>query len=194
MFDVPVVASSGRKSPVDAVSDWLSQQSQPKQELSTCTCAHEIGSRVSTVKMNGAYTLDAPVEKVWAFLMDPQSIAKVIPGCESLQEVEPDKYRATLKLGIAAIKGTYNGSVQLLDKTPPTRYRLLIDGSGTPGFVKGEASVDLAAQDHQTVLTYDADTQVGGLIANVGQRMISGVAKMIINQSLKKLAEELAQY
>jgi carbon monoxide dehydrogenase subunit G len=146
------------------------------------------------VKMNGAYTLDAPVEKVWAFLMDPQSIAKVIPGCETLQEVEPDKYRATLKLGIAAIKGTYNGSVQLLDKTPPTRYRLLIDGSGTPGFVKGEASVDLAAQDNQTVLTYDADTQVGGLIANVGQRMISGVAKMIINQALKKLAEELAQY
>jgi carbon monoxide dehydrogenase subunit G len=111
-----------------------------------------------------------------------------------LQEVEPDKYQATLKLGIAAIKGTYKGSVQLFDKTPTTHYRLLIDGSGTPGFVKGEASVDLAAQDHQTVLTYDADTQVGGLIANVGQRMISGVAKMIINQALKKLAEELAQY
>jgi len=146
------------------------------------------------VKMNGAYTLDAPVEKVWAFLMDPQSIAKVIPGCETLQEVEPDKYQATLKLGIAAIKGTYKGSVQLFDKMPTTHYRLLIDGSGTPGFVKGEASVDLAAQDNQTVLTYDADTQVGGLIANVGQRMISGVAKMIINQSLKKLAEELAQY
>ena len=146
------------------------------------------------MKMNGTYTLDAPVEKVWAFLMEPQSIAKVIPGCETLQEVEPDKYQATLKLGIAAIKGTYKGSVQLFDKTPTTHYRLLIDGSGTPGFVKGEASVDLAAQDNQTVLTYDADTQVGGLIANVGQRMISGVAKMIINQALKKLTEELAQY
>ena len=146
------------------------------------------------MKVQGTYTLDAPVEKVWTFLMDPQAIAKVIPGCETLQEVEPDKYRATMKIGIAAIKGTYNGSVQLLDKMPPTRYRMLIDGSGTAGFVKGEASVDLAAQDQQTVLTYDADTQVGGLIANVGQRMISGAAKLIINQALKKLAEELAQY
>ena len=146
------------------------------------------------MKVQGTYTLEAPVEKVWTFLMDPQAIARVIPGCETLQEVEPDKYRATMKIGIAAIKGTYNGSVQLFDKTPPTHYRMLVDGSGTPGFVKGEASVELAAQDQQTVLTYDADTQVGGLIANVGQRMISGAAKLIINQALKKLTEELAQY
>ena len=146
------------------------------------------------MKVQGTYTLEAPVEKVWTFLMDPQAIARVIPGCETLQEVEPDKYRATMKIGIAAIKGTYNGSVQLFDKTPPTHYRMLVDGSGTPGFVKGEASVELAAQGQQTVLTYDADTQVGGLIANVGQRMISGAAKLIINQALKKLTEELAQY
>src|SRR5207244_12153413 len=106
----------------------------------------------------------------------------------------PAANQETLRLGIAAVKGTFKGSVQLRDKTPPTHYRMSIDGSGTPGFVKGEATVDLAAQGDQTVLTYDADTQVGGLIANVGQRMISGVAKMIINQALKKLTEELAQY
>lgn len=146
------------------------------------------------MKIQGTYTLDAPVEKVWTFLMDPQAIARVIPGCETLQEVEPDKYRATMKIGVAAIKGSYKGSVQLLDKTPPTHYRMLLDGSGTPGFVKGAASVDLAAQGPQTVLTYDADTQVGGLIANVGQRMIGGAARMIINQALKKLEQELAQY
>ena len=146
------------------------------------------------MKVQGTYTLEAPVEKVWTFLMDPQAIARVIPGCETLQEVEPDKYRATMKIGIAAIKGTYNGSVQLFDKMPPTHYRMLVDGSGTPGFVKGEASVELAAQGQQTVLTYDADTQVGGLIANVGQRLISGAAKLIINQALKKLTEELAHY
>jgi uncharacterized protein len=146
------------------------------------------------VKMSGQYTLDAPQEKVWAFLMNPEAIAKVMPGCEQLDEVAPDTYKATLKLGIAAVKGTYTGSVQLLDKTRPMHYRMLIDGSGAPGFVKGEATVDLAEQDGKTVLGYDADVQVGGLIANVGQRMIGGVAKLIINQSLKKLEEELAQY
>lgn len=145
------------------------------------------------MKMHGTYTLNAPVDKVWAFLMDPQCIAKVIPGCEALQEVEPDTYQATLKLGIAAIKGTYKGSVRLFDKTAPSHYRLHMEGSGTPGFVKGEATVTLAAEGAQTVLTYDADTQVGGLIAAVGQRMISGVAKMVINQALQQLDTELAQ-
>jgi carbon monoxide dehydrogenase subunit G len=146
------------------------------------------------VKMQGQHTLDAPRETVWNFLMDPQMVAKVMPGCERLEEVSPDTYEATLKLGIAAVKGTYKGSVQLLDKSPPSQYRMLIDGSGTPGFVKGEATIDLQEEDGKTVMSYDADTQVGGLIANVGQRMIGGVAKMLINQSLKKLTEELARY
>jgi hypothetical protein len=126
--------------------------------------------------------------------MDPTAIAKVLPGCETLEEVEPDKFQATLKIGVAAVKGTYSGSVQMLDKTPPHRYRMLIDGSGTPGFVKGEATVTLTPQDGQTVLSYDADTQVGGLIASVGQRIVGGAAKLIINQALKHLEEELAQY
>ena len=143
------------------------------------------------MKINGTYTLHAPVDKVWAFLMNPHDIAKILPGCEKLEETSPDTYHATLKIGIAAIRGTYNGSVQMLEKTPPTHYRMHLDGSGTPGFVKGEASVDLEAHGDDTILKYDADTQVGGLIANVGQRMIGGVAKIVINQSLKKLQEEL---
>jgi carbon monoxide dehydrogenase subunit G len=144
------------------------------------------------VKVNGKYTLKAPIDKVWTFLMDPNSIAKVLPGCDSLQETQPDRFEGSLEIGIAAVKGAYAGSVQLLDKEAPTRYRMIIDGSGKRGFVKGEASVALEAVDDDTVLTYDADTQVGGLIANVGQRMLSGAAKMIINQSLKRLDKELA--
>lgn len=143
------------------------------------------------MKMQGHHTLQAPRDTVWAFLMQPESIAKVMPGCERLEEVAPDTFEATLKLGIAAVKGTYTGSVQLLDKTAPSHFRLLLDGSGTPGFVKGEATIDLSEEDGATVLTYNADTQVGGLIANVGQRMISGVARMLVNQSLKKLSEEI---
>lgn len=145
------------------------------------------------MKVNGTYTLQAPIEQVWAFLMDPNAIATIMPGCEKLEETGPDTYRGTMKIGVAAVKGTYQGSVQLLDKEVPTSYRMVIDGSGTPGFVKGEATIALTAQGETTVLTYDAETQVGGLIANVGQRMIGGAAKMIINQSLKKLGEELAR-
>ncbi|PON14662.1 carbon monoxide dehydrogenase [Candidatus Entotheonella serta] len=144
------------------------------------------------MKVNGYYTLRAPIDKVWAFLMDPNSIAKVLPGCKALEETQPDTFEGTLEIGIAAVKGSYSGSVQLLDKEQPRSYRMIIDGNGKRGFVKGEASVGLEAANEETILTYDADTQVGGLIANVGQRMLSGAAKMIINQSLKKLDQELA--
>lgn len=144
------------------------------------------------MKVNGHYTLQAPIDKVWAFLMDPNSIAKVLPGCKALEETQPDTFEGTLEIGIAAVKGSYSGSVQLLDKEQPRSYRIIIDGNGKRGFVKGEASVGLEAANEETILTYDADTQVGGLIANVGQRMLSGAAKMIINQSLKNLDQELA--
>jgi carbon monoxide dehydrogenase subunit G len=123
--------------------------------------------------------------------MAPDPIANALPGCKSLPQTRPDTFEGTLEIGIAAVKGVYSGSVQLLDKVPPRSYRMIIDGNGKRGFVKGEASVALEAQDEDTILTYDADTQVGGLIANVGQRMLSGAAKMIINQSLKKLDKEL---
>ncbi len=145
------------------------------------------------MKSQGSFTLNAPIDKVWEFLMDPESMAKVLPGCEALEETGPDTFTGTLKIGVAAVKGTYSGSVQLLDKTAPTRYRMLIDGNSKRGFVKGEATVELAAQNEATVLTYDAETQVGGLIANVGQRMVGGAAKRIINQSLEKLQQELSR-
>lgn len=146
------------------------------------------------MKINGSRTLAAPIDKVWAFLMDPQAIASVMPGCEKLEETGPDTYQATMKIGVAAIKGTYIGSVQLTDKQPPTAYKMLIEGSGTPGFVKGAANITLSEQNGQTLLTYDADTQVGGLIATVGQRIVGGAARMIINQSLGKLEEAVQQY
>ncbi|MGQ4808263.1 hypothetical protein NKDENANG_01643 [Candidatus Entotheonellaceae bacterium PAL068K] len=145
------------------------------------------------MKLQGNHTFIVSRDQVWAFLMHPECMAKVMPGCERLEEVEPDTFEVSLKLGIAAVQGIYTGSVKLLDKTPPSHYRMLIEGSGTPGFVKGEAMIDLQEQDGKTVMTYNADVQVGGLIANVGQRMIGGVGKLLVNQSLKKLDEELAQ-
>ncbi|ETW91974.1 MAG: hypothetical protein ETSY1_45855, partial [Candidatus Entotheonella factor] len=96
------------------------------------------------MKVNGSHTLKAPIDKVWEFLMDPDSIAKVLPGCKALAETRPDIFEGTLEIGIAAVKGSYSGSVQLLDKERPTSYRMIIDGNGKRGFVKGEASIGLA--------------------------------------------------
>ncbi|MBI2369696.1 MAG: carbon monoxide dehydrogenase subunit G [Deltaproteobacteria bacterium] len=141
------------------------------------------------MKIEGAYTFEAPRERVWKVLLDPDTLQRCMPGCEKLEAIGPDQYEATLKIGVAAVKGTYMGKVAIADKEPPARYRLLVEGSGAPGWVKGEAVMELADQGDKTLVTMTADAQVGGLIAGVGQRLIGGVAKMMAGDFFKRLAE-----
>jgi len=141
----------------------------------------------TALKIEGRYMFNAPREKVWQVLQDPNIIAQCIPGCEQLTEVAPDEYEARVKVGVAAVKGTYKGKVAIRDKQPPTHYRLSGEGSGSPGFLNGDVSIDLEESDGQTELKYSAETNAGGLIASVGQRMLGGVAKMMLDQFFKKM-------
>ncbi len=143
------------------------------------------------MKLEGKYTFDAPQEKVWDLFNDPKHLQKAVPGCEKLEEREPGKYDAVLKIGIAAVKGTYTGKFEVADADPPTRYRLIVEGSGTPGFVKGEALIELSQENQKTSLSYQGDVQVGGLIAGVGQRLISGITKMLLGQFFRNMKKEL---
>jgi carbon monoxide dehydrogenase subunit G len=139
------------------------------------------------LKIDGNYTFKAPREKVWEVLHDPAIMAQCMPGCEELKEIAPDRYEATMRVGVAAVKGTYKGKVTIRDKQPPVHYVLSGEGSGGPGFMQGDVSIDLEESDGQTLLKYSADAQVGGLIASVGQRMLGGVAKMMLDQFFKKV-------
>ena len=143
------------------------------------------------MKLEGTYKFKAAQEKVWEVLTHPRHLEKAIPGCEKLEEIEPGKYDATLKIGIAAVKGTYKGKAEIADLQPPEKYRLVIEGSGSPGFVKGEALIELSQQDQYTIVSYQGEGQVGGLIAGVGQRLISGIAKMMLGQFFKQIGKEL---
>jgi carbon monoxide dehydrogenase subunit G len=143
------------------------------------------------MKLEGKYSFAAPQEKVWDLFNDPKHLQKAVPGCEKLEEREPGKYDALLKIGIAAVKGTYTGKFEVADTEPPTRYRLIVEGSGTPGFVKGEAVIELSQENQNTSLSYQGDVQVGGLIAGVGQRLISGIAKMLLGQFFRNMKKEL---
>ena len=143
------------------------------------------------MKLEGTYKFKAAQEHVWEVLTNPRHLAKAIPGCETLEEIEPGKYDATLKIGIAAIKGTYKGIAEVADPQPPEKYRLIIEGGGTPGFVKGEALIELSSLDQSTIVSYQGEGQVGGLIAGVGQRLISGIAKMMLGQFFKQIGKEL---
>lgn len=144
------------------------------------------------MKIEGSYDFPASRDWVWQALLDPDRLSRAIPGCEKLEAAGPDEYRATLKVGVAAVKGTFEGKVRLSDLQPPTRYKMAVEGSGAPGFVRGEASMELSEVEGRTRVVYSADVQVGGLIAGVGQRMLGGVAKMMLDQFFSRMAEQLS--
>jgi hypothetical protein len=110
-----------------------------------------------------------------------------MPGCESMTEAGPDQYEAVMKVGIASVKGTYKGKVAIKDKQPPSHYVLSGEGSGGPGFMQGDVAIDLEEQDGKTVLKYSTDAKIGGLIASIGQRMLNGVTRMMVDQFFKKI-------
>ena len=139
------------------------------------------------MKIEGSYTFNAPRERGWQILLDPKIMAQSMPGCEKMIEVAQDQYEAVMKVGIASVKGTYKGKVTVKDKQPPVHYVLSGEGSGGPGFMQGDVTIDLEQVNGQTVLNYNTDAKVGGLIASVGQRMINGVAKTMLDQFFKKI-------
>jgi carbon monoxide dehydrogenase subunit G len=145
------------------------------------------------MKIEGTQDIPASQDKVWAAFLDPNTLAKAIPGCEGLEEIGPGEYKAVMKIGVAAIKGTFEGRVRLMDLEAPNRYRMAVEGKGGPGFVRGEAKMSLAPSDGGTRVSYDADVQVGGLIASVGQRMLGGVSKMMLDQFFSRMTELLAE-
>jgi carbon monoxide dehydrogenase subunit G len=130
---------------------------------------------------------------VWAAFLDPETLASAIPGCDKLESIGPDEYKAVMKVGVGPIKGTFEGKVRLFDQEPPARYRMAVEGTGAPGFVRGEAAMHLEEAGSATRVRYDADVQVGGLIASVGQRMLGGAARLILDQFFGKMAELLAK-
>ncbi len=143
------------------------------------------------MRLEGTNTFPAPVETVWKKLNDPEALRRCTPGLQELKETAPDTYRATLVIGIAAVKGTYAGTLAITDKRPPTHYKIALDGTGGTGFLKGEGTIDLEPQGDGTLARWVADLQIGGLIAGVGQRMLGGIGKMLIGQFFKSLEEEV---
>lgn len=135
------------------------------------------------MKVTGTVTLHAPIGAVWDALNDPAVLVRALPGCERLETTGPDAYSLTVTAGVASVRGTYAGEVALTDKVQPDSFVMKARGSGGPGTVSTEVKVSLAdAGDGTTTLTYDADAVVGGVIAGVGQRMLTSVAKRMAGE------------
>ena len=134
------------------------------------------------MELNGSYTFDAPPARVWDLLMDPAVISSCIPGCDAFEPDGEDRYKVKLTVGIAAITGAYDGVVAISDKVAPSSYRLTVEGQGKPGFAKGNSSIALRADGDKTIVDVSGTVQTGGPIARVGQRLIGGVSKMMLDR------------
>jgi len=143
------------------------------------------------MKLEGSYEVPAPRQKVWDAFLDPKLLKQAIPGCEKLEAIGPDEYKATMKVGVGGVKGTFEGKVRLSEKNPPDSYKLAVEGAGGPGFIRGETVITLTDSGSGTKVSYTADLQVGGLIASVGQRMLGGVSKMMADKFFNRMSELL---
>ena len=144
------------------------------------------------MKMEGSYIIAAPREVVWQHLLHPEFIARALPGCEKIEPDGEGSYRVQLKVGIAAVRGTYTGRVQILDPEPPLRYRMRTEATSRGSFLKGEALITLSEHEGKTLVSYSGDGQVGGMIASAGQRLIQGAARQNVNQFFESLARQVA--
>jgi carbon monoxide dehydrogenase subunit G len=144
------------------------------------------------MKISGSHTLPFPRERAFALLQDPQVLCRSIPGCERLERIGPDEYRMQMKMALASFSGAFEGKVRISDSTPPESFRLIVEGSGRIGFMKGEGWLKLTTADGGTEVSFDGDVQVGGTLAAVGQRMIDGTAKLMIRRFFEKLGAEAA--
>lgn len=145
------------------------------------------------MKVAGNYTLNIPQERAYALLQDPVILAKCMPGCEALDRIAENEYAMRMKMVLASVSGLFSGKVKISDPNPPASYRLLVEGSGKIGFMKGEGVLTLSTVDAATNVQFEGDVQVGGTIAAVGQRLLDSTSRMLIKRFFDKLASEAGQ-
>jgi uncharacterized protein len=144
--------------------------------------------------MTGEVDLPAPQQVVWAKLNDPEVLKACIPGCQSLEKTSDTAFQAVAKIKIGPVSATFKGNVELTDIDAPNGYTISGEGQGgIAGFAKGAAKVQLVAQEGGTRMTYEVEAQVGGKIAQLGARLIDGVAKRMADQFFAAFAAEVAK-
>jgi uncharacterized protein len=142
------------------------------------------------MNVEGTYKIEGTRERVWQLLTAPDVLQRCVPGCETLEADDDGSFKMTLKTGVGSIKGLFNGTIKLAELQEPEHYKMIVDGKGAPGFLRGEGTIDLIEEGYETTVTYLGDVNVGGTLASVGQRMIQATAKMMIGQFFAAIAAE----
>ena len=145
--------------------------------------------------VSGEYRLSVSRQTVWNALLDPEILQQCIPGCESFDRLAENHYQATVKTAIGPVKATFKSELRILDAIPPESYRLEGEGkAGAVGFGRGAADVTLREEGGETILSYSADFQVGGRLAQIGSRLVVGATRKIADQFFGRLAGVIDEY
>ena len=140
------------------------------------------------MELNGSYSFDAPRQIIWDALMDPEVLAKILPGVEKLDKVSDTEFAGIMNVRVGPVQGRFNGTVTLSDLREPEHFFMDVNGRGSTGFIKGSGNATLVeTEDGKTLLTYDGSGDVGGKIASVGQRLVETTGKSIVRQGLESL-------
>ena len=144
------------------------------------------------MKLVGEYLFDGPRDVVWELLRDPDVLASALPGMQSLEQVGDNVYEGKMNVRIGPVAGLFSGRLVVSNEVPPESYTLTVEGRGAPGFGKGSGDCRLAEhEDGKTLLSYEGELQVGGTLANVGQRLIETVANTMVRQVFESLNRSL---
>ena len=144
------------------------------------------------MKIEGSHSLAAPRPRVFELLTDPVALARLMPGCEKLEPAGADTYTVKMKLGIAALSGSYQGTVKLSEQKPPKSLRLSVQARAPGGIAECSGALQLEEKAGRTTVHYAGEVKVSGMLASVGQRLLDSAAKMVIAQFFKNLEKELA--
>lgn len=143
------------------------------------------------IELSGTYEFGAARELVWETFLDPEVLARIMPGCERLERVGDNEYEGVMKIRVGPVQGTFQGTVQLSELQPPQSYHMLVSGRGPAGIVRGEGNVRLENSGAGTVMHYVGEAQISGRIATVGQRLMESSAQAITRQSLENLDRQI---
>ena len=142
--------------------------------------------------MSGEVQLNAPREEVYKKLNDPEVLKACIPGCEQLDKLSDTEFQAISVMKVGPVKARWKGKVTLSDLDPPNGYKISGEGEGgVAGFAKGGAAVALSDKDGGTLLSYNVEAQIGGKLAQLGQRLIAGAAKKMADDFFDKFAKSV---